>query len=79
MMLTGKNQIRYFQLAAAKGAIKLEAIGMRHSSGRSIRKMYAIELGLKPRAPAAEVISAIQTEMDNILNELSVVKGDENV
>lgn len=58
--------IRIYQLLAVKSAIKLEKLGMRHSCGRSVRKMWAVQMGLKPTAKADEVITAIQAEIDRI-------------
>ena len=48
-----------FQLLQWKYAIKLEQKGMRHSSGRSVRKHAAVSLGLKPNAKADWVIQKI--------------------
>lgn len=67
-MLTGKG-VEYGQLAALKGAVKLEKLGMKHSSGKSMRKAACTLLGLKPRTSYDDVISAIQKRMDEILNE----------
>ena len=60
----GSEAVNLFQLIAVKSAIKLEALGMKHSSGRSVRKMWAVHLGLKPSAKADEVIAAIQSKID---------------
>lgn len=53
------DKVARFQLLAARGAIKLEAIGMRHSSGRSARTFYAKLLGMKPRSSHKQVIMRI--------------------
>lgn len=54
-----------FQLIAAKGAVKLEALGMKHSSGRSARKCWALQLGLKANATHNAVIAALQQAIDS--------------
>lgn len=46
MIANTPNQISYFQLASVKGMIKLEKAGMK-SRGGSVRKIWAIHLGLK--------------------------------
>jgi hypothetical protein len=51
--------IARFQLAQWRAAIKLEALGMRHSSGRSVRKHAAIQLGMKPNAKADAVLAVL--------------------
>lgn len=54
-LLTGPQ---WAQARAAIGAIKLEKLGMKHSRG-SVRKHWAVKLGLKPTAKADAVIAAI--------------------
>lgn len=49
-----------FQLLQWKYAIKLEALGMRHSSGRSVRAHACRMLGLRPRTRADHVVKAIE-------------------
>ena len=44
-----------FQVLQWQHAVKLEAIGLRHSSGRSVRKHACQMLGLPTRTPHAEV------------------------
>ena len=48
-----------FQLLQWKYAIKLEKLGLRHSSGRSVRAHACRTLGLKPRMAAESVIGQI--------------------
>lgn len=64
-----KPQIAHFTLAAAKGAIKMESRGLKHSSGKSVRKHYALLLGIKP-GTKAEIV------MDEIQKRLDVLTGD---
>lgn len=57
-MITSEYNV--YQLLAVKHAIKLEAIGMKHSRG-SVRKHWAVELGLKPNAKHADVVARIDS------------------
>lgn len=63
---SGKDAVSAFQLIAVKGAIRLEAVGLRHSSGRSARKAWALKLGLKATAKADAVIEAIDKELEKM-------------
>lgn len=60
--------IEYVRLASLKGRVKLESVGMKSRVG-PIRPFLAVEFGLKPRAPYADYIAAIQAKMDVILAE----------
>lgn len=64
------NGVTLFQLLAVKSAIKLESVGLKHSGG-SVRKRWAAQLGLKPRAPHADFITALEKK----IAELKVVPG----
>lgn len=55
-----------FQLIQWKHAISMESRGMKHSSGRSVRKFACEQLGLPIRTPATDVIAHIQTELDAV-------------
>lgn len=65
MVFTGEG-VTLYQLSAARSAIKLEKIGMKHSSGRSVRKHWALQLGLKANAKADEVIETLTKKIDGI-------------
>ena len=65
--LTTPEEIEYFRLASLKAAVKLEALGMRHSSGLVTPRIRK-QLGLRARAPHAEVISLLQSKMDILLS-----------
>ncbi len=65
------NGIELFRLKAAISMIKLEKLGMKHSSGRSMKTFYARSLNLRPRAKHDEVIAAIE----NLIKEIEQ-KGD---
>lgn len=59
--------IQFARLAALKGAVRLESIGLRHSKIRSVRKLAALELGLKASAKCPEVLAAIEAKMATML------------
>jgi hypothetical protein len=61
------NQIGTARLIVLKGAVKLEATGMKHSSGKSMRKVACRELGLSLRATHDDVIGALNREIDKRL------------
>lgn len=54
-----------FQMHAVRSALRLEKLGMK-SRGGSIRKGWAIKLGLKPNAKIDEVIAAIDKRLEEI-------------
>lgn len=56
-------QIEYFRLASLKYQLRLEAKGLR-SSGGAIRPRIAAVYGLKPRAPHAAYIAAIEAQLE---------------
>lgn len=60
------EEVNYFCLAAWKGAVKLESLGLKHSGG-AIRPRIAARLGLKPRASHDVFIERIQSLMNEIL------------
>ncbi len=59
--------IQFARLAALKGAVRLESIGLRHSKIRSVRKMAALEMGLKASAKCPEILAAIEAKMATML------------
>jgi hypothetical protein len=61
--------MRLFRLAQLRGAVRLEKVGLKHSSGRSVRKMAALELGMKQNAKADAVLAKLQDEIDKIQAE----------
>ena len=61
------DDIAIFQLLAVKGALKLEMAGLK-SRGGSIRKGWALRLGLKPSAKRAEVIAEIERRVEAAKN-----------
>lgn len=65
VMVTGEH-IAVAQMMAAKGAIKLEKLGMK-SRGGSMRKAWAQKLGMKPTAKHDTVIAELQRRIDAAL------------
>ncbi len=61
--------VSYFQLAAQKGAVRLESRGMKHSSGRSVTAMMRKHYGLKRNTSHQDVIKRIEEEMKKMRNE----------
>jgi hypothetical protein len=47
MILDNPNQIAHFRLLTLRQMLKLEMLGMKHSSGKSAYAMIKRELGLK--------------------------------
>jgi hypothetical protein len=68
VVLNTPNGITFARLAALKGAVRLESVGLKHSSGKSMRKLAAVEMGLKPSAKHIEVIAALAAKMEELLN-----------
>lgn len=72
------NGISLFQAMAARSAIKLQALGMKHSR-MNVRKVWAIHLGLKPNAKCEVVIAALDKKIEEIkaLGDLGITNTDE--
>lgn len=64
-MFTG-DHTRVYQLIAVKSALKLEKLGMRHSKLGSIRKPWALKLGLKANAKIDDVIAAVEKRLEEV-------------
>lgn len=52
------DKIRFFQLVAQRGAVKLEALGMRRSRGRSATAMLKEHYHVKTRTQVLECLEA---------------------
>lgn len=63
---TGKG-IDVFRLTVLLHAVKAESQGFQIHRGRKATPMARKKFGLKPRAPHAEVIAAIQAKIDELL------------
>lgn len=65
--MTDEDNRRYFHLLQLKGAIRLEGMGMRHSSGRSAlafaKKLYGFT------GNRDKVLVQIQTELDRLFEK----------
>lgn len=57
--------VDYMRLASLRGMLRLEAVGMKSSIG-PVRPKIAKEFGLKPRAPFADFINAVQAKMKEL-------------
>lgn len=64
------NGVTVFQLLAVKGALRLESIGLKHSSGRSLRKFWALQMGLKANAKVEQVLEAIEKKLAEVRAQL---------
>lgn len=71
----GAKLVPTFQLLQFKAAIRLEAVGMKHSSGRSVRKYACQRLGLPIDTTHQDVISAIQDELNARTAEVLIRDG----
>lgn len=58
------NPVQVARLVALKHAVKLEVLGMRHSSGKRMRVVAAELLGMKKTTKADSVIGALVKEID---------------
>jgi hypothetical protein len=55
--------ISVFRLLSLRGMVKMESRGMKMSRGVNATAVARKEFGLKPRAPHAEVIAAIEAKL----------------
>lgn len=56
--------IKIAQLAALRGAVRLESVGLKHSSRRSMRKRACQLLGIKTTTPNEEVRRILTLRID---------------
>lgn len=63
------SPVEIARLIALKGAVRLEATGMKHSSGRSMRKVAAQLLGMRVNTKHDDVIGALSKEIDKRLKQ----------
>lgn len=64
-----ESPIETARLIALKGAVRLEAVGMRHSSGKSMRKVAARLLGMRANAKHDDVIGALAREIEKRIKQ----------
>lgn len=67
IVIEGEQQVALARLMTLKQAVRLEATGMRHSSGKSMRKIAAQELGMARNASFDDVIGRLAKEIDKRL------------
>jgi len=58
------EEMAFFRLLQIRGVLKLEKVGMTHSSGLRIRPRIAKEFGLKPRDSYDKYIATVQAVID---------------
>ena len=63
------EQVATARLMVLKQAVRLESVGMRHSSGRSMRKIACAELGLRLNTSYDDVVGALAKEIDKRLRQ----------
>lgn len=61
------KQLEYWNLCQLKAAVRLEKVGMKHSSGRSARKAACIKLGIKQNCTHDQVIKKLQEAINAML------------
>jgi len=61
--------ITTFQLLQWRAAIKLETAGMKHSSGRSVRKHACREIGMPLNSTADFVLKVLDAMIERIKEE----------
>jgi hypothetical protein len=59
----------FFRLLQIRGMLKLEKVGLTHSSGLRIRPRVAKEFGLKPRDSYDKYIAAVQLKIDEHIDK----------
>lgn len=64
IMCNTPEAINLYRLLALKSAVKMESRGMKMSRGVNATAIARKELGLKARAPHAEVIAAIEAKCE---------------
>jgi hypothetical protein len=71
-ILETPDQIRAAQLLSARGAIKLEKLGMRHSrlGQNGLKRLWAKHYGLSPRAKHDEVLAKINEELNSLKEKI---------
>lgn len=67
IMINTPDGIAFARLASMKAAVKMESRGMKMSRGLNVTAMARKELGLKARAPHADVIAALEVKMNEML------------
>ena len=63
IMCSTPESVSLFRLLSLKGMVKMEARGMKMSRGVNATAVVRKELGLKPRAPHALVLEALEKKI----------------
>ena len=71
----GRAAVDIYRLMVMRSAVRLESLGMRHSRG-SRTALARKEFGLRPRAPHALVIDAIDKKLFFLRNTVPVIHRD---
>lgn len=66
-VISDSEQISLARLMTLRQAVRLEATGMKHSSGKSMRKVAAMELGYNAHTGIDTIIGALSREIDRRL------------
>lgn len=74
IVIEGEAQIAIARLMTLKQAVRLEATGLRHSSGKSMRRVACVELGLRPNTNYDDVIGSLAKEIDKRLRGARVMQ-----
>ena len=61
-----QNARSLYAFATWRAALRMEAVGMKHSSGRSVRKHVAQHFGLPVRTPHADLVERLTNEIEAI-------------
>lgn len=72
IMITGELNIKAVQLCAVKGALRLEALGMKRG-GRSVSSIWAEQFGMPKRSGTKKVLERVEAELKKIDEQLGIV------
>lgn len=76
-VIEGPAQIETARLMILKQAVRLEATGMRHSSGKSARREVCRLLGMRANTSADDVIGALAREIDKRIKATQTATSQE--
>ena len=63
LVLDKPDQIRVYQLLVVRSAIRLEAKGLRHSSGLNVRAAWARRFGMRRGSSTEAVLARLDAEL----------------
>jgi hypothetical protein len=67
--ISGFTEIETARLMVLKQAVRLESVGMKHSSGRSMRKVACRALSMRTNTSIDNVLGALNREIDKRLRQ----------